>query len=182
MDNDLRMYLEYELAPFPLALFNNSGMRMTTTKKDWNPSNFDIVVDGGFLMHKVIWPRGCTVFNTCEAYIKYVKSHYPGRSCCVIFDGCTNSLNSTNAPVQEQWYRMKKSSDINLHLNTEINVKQDYFLSNEHNKSMLITLSKSQLDENGIESQQASGDANLLIVTTVIDKSKPLDKSIIVII
>ncbi|KAJ8892625.1 hypothetical protein PR048_005206 [Dryococelus australis] len=71
-------------------------------------------------MHKVISPRGHTVSTICKAYIKYVKSHYPGRSFCVVFDGYTNSPNSTKAAEQEQWYRMKKSSDINLNLNTEI--------------------------------------------------------------
>ncbi|KAJ8868509.1 hypothetical protein PR048_030037 [Dryococelus australis] len=106
-----------------------------------------------------------------EAYIKNVKSHYPGRSCCVIFDGYTNSLNSTKTAEQEQRYRMKKSPDINLNLNTEITVKQDHFLSNEHNKSRLITLLKSQLNENGIESRQTPGDADLLIVASAIDKS-----------
>ncbi|KAJ8883212.1 hypothetical protein PR048_015052 [Dryococelus australis] len=98
-----------------------------------------ISVDGGFRMHKVIWPRGCTVSTICEAYIKYVKSHYPGRSCCVVFDGYTNSPNSTKVAEQEQLYRMKKLSDRNLYLNTEITVKQDHFLSTEHNKSRLIT-------------------------------------------
>ncbi|KAJ8896028.1 hypothetical protein PR048_001369 [Dryococelus australis] len=62
--------------------------------------------------------------------------------------------NSTKAAEQEQWNRMKK----------------------------LITLLKSQLNENGIESRQAPGDADLLIVTTAIDKSKPLDKSTVAVI
>ncbi|KAJ8890802.1 hypothetical protein PR048_010311 [Dryococelus australis] len=44
-----------------------------------------IEVNGGFSMHKVIWPRGCTVSTVCEAYTKYVKSHYPGRSCGAVF-------------------------------------------------------------------------------------------------
>ncbi|KAJ8889207.1 hypothetical protein PR048_008705 [Dryococelus australis] len=191
-DDDLMMYLEYELAPLPLALLNESGTTKTnksgmytlfhTTKKDWNPSDFDIVVDGGFLMDNVIWLRVCTVSTICEANIKYVESHYPGRSCCVVFDGYTNSPNSTKATEQEQWYRMKKLSDINIDLNTEIIVKQDHFLSNEHNKSRLITLLKSQLNESGIDSRQAPGVADLLIVTTAIDKSKPLEKFTVVVI
>ncbi|KAJ8879034.1 hypothetical protein PR048_019640 [Dryococelus australis] len=47
---------------------------------------------------------------------------------------------STKAAEQEQWYRMKKSSDINLNLKTEIT------------------------------NRQVPGDADLLIVTTAIDK------------
>ncbi|KAJ8880843.1 hypothetical protein PR048_017314 [Dryococelus australis] len=173
-----RMYLEYGLAPLSLALFNESGMRQTkksgmctvfnTTKKDWNPANFDIVVYGGFLMHKVIWPKECTVSTICEAYIKYGKSHYPRRSCCVVFDGYTISRNSTKAAEQEQWHRMKKSSDIILNVNTEFTDKQDHLLSNEQNKSRLITLLKSQLNENGIE--------------TIYKSNKQLDKSTIAVI
>jgi len=29
-DEDLKLYMKYELAPFPLALFSESGMRKTT--------------------------------------------------------------------------------------------------------------------------------------------------------
>ncbi|KAJ8869862.1 hypothetical protein PR048_028871 [Dryococelus australis] len=109
-DDDLWMYLEHELVPFPLSLFNGSGMRkpkksvmyafFNTTKKDWNPSNFDMVIDGGYRMPKVIWPRGCAVSTIWDAYIN----------------------------------------------------------------------------------RQAPGDADLLIVTTAIDKSKPLDKSTVAVI
>ncbi|KAJ8868794.1 hypothetical protein PR048_030334 [Dryococelus australis] len=118
--------------------------------------------------------------SICEAYVKYIKSDYPGRSCCFIFDGYTNSPNSTKAAEQEQWYRMKKSSDTNLSVITEIATTLS--LSNGHNKIRLITILKSQPNENGIESRQAPGEAVLLIVTTAIDKSKPLDKSTVAVI
>uniref|UniRef100_A0A8D8RDM7 Uncharacterized protein n=1 Tax=Cacopsylla melanoneura TaxID=428564 RepID=A0A8D8RDM7_9HEMI len=66
-DEDLVEFLKYELAPFPLALFNENGMRKTAksvlytlfepTEKTVTQSEHAIVVDGGFLLHKVVWQR-----------------------------------------------------------------------------------------------------------------------------
>lgn len=67
-DEDLKTYLQYELAPFPVAFFNEGGMRKSTksvlykelnpTAKDVRVTHFDIVMDGGLLLHKVIWQKG----------------------------------------------------------------------------------------------------------------------------
>ncbi|KAJ8888345.1 hypothetical protein PR048_007832 [Dryococelus australis] len=125
-NEDLRMYLEYELAPFPLALFNEARMRKTkisslydlfaTWEKDTNFENTCIVVDGGFL------------------------------------------------------YNAKKSVDIHFGEDTGVTTKQDHFLSNDTNKSRLISMLSAKLKDNGIEFLESSGDAATLIVSTATKK------------
>lgn len=180
-DEDLKEYLRYELAPFPLALFNENGMRKTKksvlfnlfepTNENVHLPNYDVVIDGGFLLHKVIWQRGSSVSVICDGYVKFIKIHYPGRTCTVVFDGYNISPNSTKAAEQGRRYRMKKSLDIHFTLDIEITVSQELFLSNHHNKDRLINLLRSRLQENGITTQQASDDADVLIVSTAIQKS-----------
>lgn len=96
-DEDLMKYFEYELAPFPLALFNGSGMRKTNksvlyslfepTKKDILLSQMNIVVDGGFLLHRVIWQKDATFETICNSYVTYINHHHPGTTRAVVFDG-----------------------------------------------------------------------------------------------
>lgn len=121
-DEDLVEFLKYELAPFPLALFNENGMRKTAksvlytlfehTKKTVTSSEHAIVVDGGFLLHKVVWQRDTTVSSICEGYIRYLQTNYPSQNQTVVFDGY--SLLSTKAEEQKRRYRLKKSVDINV--------------------------------------------------------------------
>lgn len=121
-------------------------------------------------MHKVVWQRGSSVSAICDGYVRYVKTHYPGRKCIVVFDGYSNSKNSTKTAEQERRYRLKKSVDIHLNRDTEITVNQEQFLSNQNNKDRLINMLKSDLQKNGIQIQQASDDADVLIVNTAIEQ------------
>uniref|UniRef100_A0A8D8UP63 Uncharacterized protein n=1 Tax=Cacopsylla melanoneura TaxID=428564 RepID=A0A8D8UP63_9HEMI len=67
INEDLVEFLNYEMAPLPLASFNENGMRKTAksvlytlfepTEKTVTQSEHAIVVDGGFLLHKVVWQR-----------------------------------------------------------------------------------------------------------------------------
>ncbi|KYN23238.1 hypothetical protein ALC57_04348 [Trachymyrmex cornetzi] len=63
-EEELKGFFQYELAPYPLSIFNENGMRKNT-KSDFydlfipltkNPvfKNTFYVIDGGFLLHKVV--------------------------------------------------------------------------------------------------------------------------------
>ncbi|KAG5892045.1 hypothetical protein JTB14_036141 [Gonioctena quinquepunctata] len=47
----------------------------------------NIVVDGRFLLHRVIWRRDASIATICDRYITYVNHQYPGEKCTVVFDG-----------------------------------------------------------------------------------------------
>lgn len=181
-DEDLKVYMEYELAPFPLALFNEGGMRkstkstlyklFTTTTKDVCLAELDIVFDGGLLLHKVIWQRGTKISTICERYIHFITQNYHGRRCTVVFDGYSLSTSSTKFAEQQRRYRLSKSADIHFYEDTEINVKQEDFLSNKFNKIRLINILKGKLEDNGVKTLQAESDADVLIVDTAVKMSE----------
>lgn len=65
-DEELQCYFDYELAPYPLSLFNNTEMRKTTKStlyECFQPTNIELssnfihVVDGGYFLHRVIWQQ-----------------------------------------------------------------------------------------------------------------------------
>lgn len=66
-DEELQEYLEYELAPFPMSLFSEEGMHKGTKSslfKTFSPVSHNIessnsinVVDGGYLLHRVVWSK-----------------------------------------------------------------------------------------------------------------------------
>lgn len=180
-EEDLIKYMQYELAPFPLALFDETGMRKTKKASLYDIfeiakdklvfDNYHIVIDGGFLLHKVIWPTGSTASSICQNYVNYISKHYPGKCCTVVFDGYSNVVNSTKGAEHHRRYKMKKSVDMHFDINTKLMIKQDLFLSNDSNKFQLITMLRAKFSENNIECYESTGDADSLIVKTAIDKS-----------
>lgn len=69
---DMKKYLQYELALFPLSLFDENGMRKTAKSSIYDnfeclsqPSmlneNDIYVIDGGSLLHRVVWQRNILI-------------------------------------------------------------------------------------------------------------------------
>lgn len=77
---DLKNNFCHELSPYPLSLFDDMGMRKGTKSKlhDFFPKLNSVdssgpnhyVVDGGFLLHRVIWKPGQTFKSICKLYHK----------------------------------------------------------------------------------------------------------------
>lgn len=94
-------------------------------------------MDGGFLIHKVVWPREGTYNDAVSAYISYIKVHY-GKNCIIVFDGYEEAgLQIKNAERQRR-YRQKNCPNITFDGNTPLTCKQALFLSNEKNKSRFM--------------------------------------------
>lgn len=93
-DEELRDYLKYELAPYPLSIFNELGMRKSqkslmyqmfkNTDINMELKNYTCVVDGGYLLHRVVWPSNQTFGYICDTYESYVKEHYGEKSIIVL--------------------------------------------------------------------------------------------------
>jgi len=56
------------------------------------------VIDGGYLLHAVIWPPDATYDKICNSYVSYVR-HHLGLNTVVVFEGYESS-NSTKAAEQ----------------------------------------------------------------------------------
>ena len=96
----LEGYMKYELAPQCPSLFDEVSMRKGTKSALASillshtpegttiPEHSHFVVDGGHLLHSVIWPRPATYGEVCDMYLKYVVKHYQ-YAVTVVFDGYT---------------------------------------------------------------------------------------------
>ena len=78
-DKELKEHFKYELAPLPTALFREESMRKgmkSTFYSSFTPlpqnilvgANTFVVVDGGYLLHKVIWQRNNSVRDIVAGY------------------------------------------------------------------------------------------------------------------
>ncbi|KAJ8671768.1 hypothetical protein QAD02_003027 [Eretmocerus hayati] len=93
---DMREHLKLELAPYPKALFDQDGMCKTQKHKfieNFTPlsekpdcSEMKYVIDGGFLLHRVMWSQDELIDDVLKKYVKYVTDHF-SQGCTIIFDG-----------------------------------------------------------------------------------------------
>ncbi|GBM97670.1 hypothetical protein AVEN_11681-1 [Araneus ventricosus] len=96
-DEELEDVLTYELCPFPLPLFDerrwNAKRYETSLYKAFKPCTQDFnaegdvyIIDGGYLLHRVIWKRSSTFSSICDKYLTHVRTKYKSTA-LVIFDG-----------------------------------------------------------------------------------------------
>ncbi|GBO15290.1 hypothetical protein AVEN_162314-1 [Araneus ventricosus] len=54
--------------------------------RDFNAETSVYIIDGGHLLHRVIWKRCSTFSSICDNYVTYVRTKYKSTA-LVIFDG-----------------------------------------------------------------------------------------------
>ncbi len=176
-----KLNFEYELAPYPLSIFDEIGMRKTKKSVMYElfaplsdtgiVGDTVFVIDGGFLMHRVVWLKGEMISAILKRYTEYVKNHYK-RNAIVIFDGYTENLADKSTKCAERARRMICSTTDTMFDETmPVTTSQTRFLSNERNKSRLITMLTTRLINEGYTVKQATEDADRLIVATAIEES-----------
>ncbi|GBN51729.1 hypothetical protein AVEN_82186-1 [Araneus ventricosus] len=69
-----------------------------------NTDNLYFVLDGGSLIHRVVWPKQETFGDVNTTYMSYIKRHY-GDEVTVVFDGYAES--NVNRKVIECARRQK---------------------------------------------------------------------------
>ena len=175
--SDMEQFMSYELAPQPPSLFHGGVMRKPTKSalgtllKSYAPvhanipNNCQFVIDGGHLLHSVIWPQSSTYKGICQCYITYILKHY-GAGTTIVFDG----YRTLSTKAAEQLRRAKKSTsrDILFDLNMQTTTSQTAFLANNHNKEHLIDMLIDLLNQADIQVKQAQADADALIVSTAL--------------
>jgi len=191
-DEELECF-KYELAPMPLSLFDEIGqMRKTKNQYFMIFSNLhqtrlifsmrilhenaillliilnqNIVVDGGFLMHRFVWPSNVKYGSIFECYLAYVKRHC-GANCIVVFDGYTNSNNNIKNAERHRRQNINKSTDVFISESMDVQTSQEKFLSYDQNKIRLIAILTENFLNSGVGVIQAEDDADTLIVQTAI--------------
>ncbi|KAJ8666634.1 hypothetical protein QAD02_008296 [Eretmocerus hayati] len=178
---DLKYFLLHELCLFPPAMFNEYGMldpkksrfadKFNSSDKipDVNVSN---VLDGGFLLHKVVW-KPQDLDKIINYYVRYIKRHYSGGSVSVVFDGYPEDCsNSTKFYVRVRRGTKNVGVEVQLSRDTPVNDKQSTFLSNEKKKTRLIQILAQELQKENMHVLIAEEDADVLLVQTALDLAK----------
>uniref|UniRef100_A0A6P7H5E5 Uncharacterized protein LOC114347235 n=1 Tax=Diabrotica virgifera virgifera TaxID=50390 RepID=A0A6P7H5E5_DIAVI len=187
---DLYDYLKYELAPYPLSIFKDGTFRKSDKSKLYDsfqvlkeiPSteNGLNIIDGGFLLHKVVWPRNQTFEVILKAYVEYVSKNY-ATSSYIIFDGYPENCDRSTKMAEKRRRQARKiCPDVELQLSKLCTVNQEKLLSNERNKNLFISFLKEILEQAGFHTKQAYEDADTLIVQTAIDVASDLKPAIII--
>jgi len=128
------------------------------------------VIDGGFLLHRVVWHQNETFEAICAAYINYVSKHF-GSNCIIVFDGYSNLRNSVKTMEQTRRATKTSSPDINFEETMICTVSQENLLSNRNNKIRLISMLSAKFRLNNFIVKQATDDADVLIIETAINEA-----------
>ena len=126
------------------------------------------VIDGGYLLDRVVWDKQSTYREIIQKYINYVESHY-GKN-IIVFDRYQHDSSTKDHELAQQTMKSKKSPDVSVHLENSIgDISQQAFLANSNNKEGFIELVTRVLSSNGHNVLQCRGDADTLIVSTFLD-------------
>ncbi|GBL72265.1 hypothetical protein AVEN_115229-1 [Araneus ventricosus] len=186
------MFFTFELSPFPLSLFNEKGMRKGTKSSlfsAFSPTKIDavqgknnsVVVDGGHLLHKVVWQRNMNFEDIAKSYLTYLQTHY-GSNVAVVFDGYPYDGNGNSAKSAGRIRRANLHSSHKIIFNeaTCPETSQEQFLANERNKVRFIDRLKKFLQKAKVTVKQAVEDADLLIVETAVSVKSQYDNIFVV--
>lgn len=132
------------------------------------------VVDGGHLLHKIVWKRELPFGAIAENYVQYLRNHY-GQNVVVIFDAYPDADKKSTKNCERLRRAVHSSPDVMFHEETMLQHTQEKILSNESNKKRFIDLLKKALQKANISVQQAVEDADLMIVNTAISVASQYD-------
>ncbi len=144
-DASLENYFQFELLPYPLSLFDKAGMQKTKKSKLYSvlqdcdvyiSSKDKFVIDGSFLLHRMLWTRGKTFNETTTTYVSHIERHF-GSNCRNIFGGYKEKRLKS---MEHRRQYTKCVPDIIIHRDNTITVSRELFLSNSKNKRQFIQL------------------------------------------
>ncbi|KAF0711628.1 Uncharacterized protein FWK35_00035130 [Aphis craccivora] len=187
--DELEQFFEYELALYPLSLFDAIDMRKTQklaiydffkcVNIDIDHKNTTYIIDGGYLLHRVVWDQEETFDFIFDKYVHYIHKHL-GCNVIVVFDGFNDYRKITIAVEQNrQTTKINSSCDIIFDRFMTVPTNQQQFLANTHNKSRFISILSEKLTTANIFVKQANNDADVLIIETALEQSNT-NKTIVV--
>ena len=78
------------------------------------PGSVPTVIDGGHLLHAVVWNAPCLYADVIQGYVLYIKKHFPNRFVVVVFDGYGSQKLSTKVVEQSRRSSKVTSADISV--------------------------------------------------------------------
>jgi len=187
-DLSLKDVLDYELSPFPPALFEAKNIFQEADKPqlakaieecasklsdqpvlDKTPKTEHCVLDGGSLLHRVKWTKGKTYGSIADDYVTFTISNYGQAT--VVFDGYRDEPsmkdNTHTRRQQQKEYPIVKCTPDTVFIG-----KKEELLSRGYNKQQLISIISQQLREKGCNVISAAGDADYDIAQAAVAASE----------
>ena len=176
-------FFEYEMCSYPPSLFDASLLprkankpvladaiwSLTKESQTAGPSgSVHFVLDGGALLHRVIWPRGSTYHAICPLYIQYIQRRYPQAT--IVFDGYEDGPSTKDCTHQRRGNACGPA--VLFEPDMVLTLKKEEFLFNKANKQRFIQLLSEKLTHAGYSTLQAAGDADVLIANTAIARAR----------
>ena len=127
--------------------------------------NDEIVLDGGYLLHRLIRQKESTFRDVVSTYVHYVDSHY--GQCTVAFDSYCENASVKDHEHKRRLLKAKVTS--NILENRFAEVTQKPFLNDSKNKQKVINLLSDELELSGNVVVQCTGDADTAVVSKVLD-------------
>lgn len=179
-EDELEKFFEYELAPYPLSLFDAIGMRKTQKSSIYDcfkcvnieieNTNTIYIIDRGYILHRVEWDWEETFDAIFEKYIYYLHRHF-GYNIIIIFDGYTDYKNNIKGAEQNRRNtKISPCSDVLFDQFMTVPTNQQQFLANTHNKSRFISMLSEKLTTANIFVKQANNIADVLIIETALEQ------------
>ena len=129
----------------------------------------EVVIDGGFLLHKVRWKNGVTYQEVVNIYRNYVQQDY--GPCSIIFYGKTGGV-TKDQEHQRRISDKKTSENIEVKETNIAHNDQEPFLTNESNKSHFLSLLAEDLRQSGNKVVVCDEDADTKIAEVAVEIAK----------
>ena len=77
-------------------------------------NNTRYVIDGGYLLHRIVWSKTETYAGIIQQYKNYVRSHY-GIQCTVVFVGYVGGPSTKNHEHKRRLLKAEVAPDVSIH-------------------------------------------------------------------
>jgi hypothetical protein len=191
VSDDMGSIFSHELCPVPSALFDNAGCMREAQKASLGEAIWSLgdcsaeinineemvyVLDGGYLLHKIPWPKGHTFKGICDLYVEYVRKQFGLAT--VVFDGYADGPTTKDVTHQRR-SKGVMGTYVMFTKETPFRSKKEVFLANNSNKQAFINMLGEALQDRGISSVHATADADVIIVKTTIESASKKQTTLI---
>ncbi|GBO26604.1 hypothetical protein AVEN_215673-1 [Araneus ventricosus] len=169
------------LAPFPFSLFDEGGLRKTrksifyylfSTETDVHFTSACYVVDGGFLLHRVLWQAKESFSFILKKYVDYAKKHFNEGASIVFYGYPENAEKSTKSVERIRWKKKQIADDVMFDELMSATMSLVKFLLNDKNKQSLIKMLCVEFQKEGFVVKQTEEYAEYLIIKSALEIEK----------
>ncbi|GBL96093.1 hypothetical protein AVEN_104329-1 [Araneus ventricosus] len=130
------------------------------------------VVDGGFLLHRVLWQAKESFSFILKKYVDYAKKHFNGGASIFFYSYPEDAEKSTKSVERIRRRKKHIAGYVMFDESKSATMPQEKFLSNDKNKQRLINMLWVKFQKEGFVVKQAQEDADYLIVKSALDMEK----------